>query len=96
MTPQLFLMNVPYNCSDQELQEWIESRGIQIESVRLIPDLETGASPIFAYVLLKDQSQLEKAILALDGKTIRNHAITARRASISYSIQSTQSKTAKL
>jgi RNA recognition motif-containing protein len=96
MTPQLFLMNVPYNCSDRELQEWIESRGIQIESVRLIHDLETGASPVFAYVLLKDQAQLEKAILALDGKRIGNHAITARRASIGHSIQPTQSRTAKL
>ena len=26
---KLFLVNIPYNCSDRELQEWVESRGLR-------------------------------------------------------------------
>ena len=43
MTAQLLLMNVPYNCSDLELQEWIQSSGVDVASVRLVQDLVSGS-----------------------------------------------------
>ena len=46
----LFLVNVPHNCSDAELVEWIESSGITVKKVRVIGDLVAGVSPSFAYV----------------------------------------------
>jgi hypothetical protein len=33
---QLFLTNLPYNCSDSELQSWIESYGIQMRILTII------------------------------------------------------------
>jgi RNA recognition motif len=62
MSALLFFINVPYNCSDHELQEWIESSGIEIESIRLVRDLVAGVSPAFAYAVLRDQTRLEEAI----------------------------------
>ena len=33
--PTLFLSNIPYDCHDAELRQWIEMRGFQVRPVRL-------------------------------------------------------------
>ena len=86
MASQLFLMNLPYNCSERELKEWIESRGIDVESIRIIRDLVSGASPAFGYAVLKDHTRLEEAITALNGKWMRNQAVAVQRAADRYAI----------
>ena len=96
MTAQLFLMNIPYNCSDRELQAWIQSAGVEVESVRSIQDLVSGASPAFAYAVLRDHKQVEEAIAALNGKRIRNQVITVQRASDGQAPESTQVRRAKV
>src|SRR5262249_62040837 len=54
MRPPLYLVNLPHNCTEKELAEWVESRGFQIASVRIIRDLVAGVSPAFAYIDLQD------------------------------------------
>jgi len=76
MCPQLFFTNVPYNCSDRELKEWIESRGIDAVAIRIIRDLVSGASPAFAYASLKDERQIDSAVSILNGTRMRNQIIT--------------------
>ena len=76
MCPQLFFTNVPYNCSDRELKEWIEARGVDAVAIRIIRDLVSGASPAFAYASLKDEGQIDSADYALNGKRMRNQVIT--------------------
>ena len=80
MSPQLFFTNVPYNCSDRELQEWIESCGIDAVAIRIIRDLVSGVSPAFAYASMKDDAQIDEAVSALNGKRMRNQIITVSRA----------------
>jgi len=80
MSIELFFINVPYNCSDCELKEWIESRGIETLAIRIIPDLVSGASPSFAYASLKNEAQIEEAVSALNGQKMRNQIITVRQA----------------
>ena len=75
---QLFFTNLPHDCSDVELKEWIECRGLEIESIRIISDLVARASPAFAYARLKDQVRLREAISMLDGKRMRNRTISVR------------------
>ena len=96
MTAQLLLMNVPYNCSDRELQEWIQFSGVDVASVRLVQDLVSGASPAFAYAVLQDHTKVEEAIAALNGKRIRNQVITVQRASHWYAPESMQTRRAKM
>ena len=79
MNAQLLLMNLPYNCSDLEVREWAEARGIQALSIRIIFDLVAGVSPAFGYVELKSQAAADDAVAALNGRKIRNHAITVER-----------------
>jgi len=80
MASQLFFTNLPYNCSDRELKEWIESRGIETRSIRIIHDLVAGVSPAFAYADLKDHTQLLEAASLLDGKKMRNQTVSVKQA----------------
>ena len=77
---KLLLANLPYNASDREIREWIESRGIGTQSVRIIRDQVSGVSPAFGHVELRSNMELKEAISILDGKRMRNHTISAREA----------------
>jgi RNA recognition motif-containing protein len=79
---KLFFVNIPYNCSDRELQEWVESRGIATRSIRIVRDLVAGVSPAFGYVELKDHSQIQEAITILNGKRLRNQTILVKEAQV--------------
>jgi RNA recognition motif-containing protein len=79
---KLFFVNIPYNCSDRELQEWVESRGIATRSIRIVRDLVAGVSPAFGYVELKDDSQIQEAISILNGKRLRNQTILVKEAQV--------------
>jgi hypothetical protein len=61
----LFLVNVPHNCSDTELVEWIESSGITVKKVRVIRDLVAGVSPSFAYVDIEENIPVADAVRTL-------------------------------
>jgi RNA recognition motif-containing protein len=79
---KLFFVNIPYNCSDRELQEWVESRGIETRSIRIVRDLVAGVSPAFGYVELKDDSRIQEAISILNGKRMRNQTILVKEAQV--------------
>jgi len=80
MASQLFFTNIPYNCSDRELKDWIESRGVEIRSIRIMHDLVAGVSPAFAYADLKDDARLQEAVSLLDGKKMRNQTVSVQQA----------------
>jgi hypothetical protein len=67
---KLLVSNVPTNCSDDFLREWIEARGYRTYGVRLIRDVISGTSPSFAEVQLMDASRLEEAARTLDGQRL--------------------------
>jgi RNA recognition motif-containing protein len=77
---KLFFVNIPYNCSDRELQEWVESRGIETRSIRIVRDLVAGVSPAFGYVELKDSTLTKEAVDILNGKKMRNQTIIVKEA----------------
>ena len=77
---KLFFVNIPYNCSDRELQDWVESRGVETRSIRIVRDLVAGVSPAFGYVELKDASLTKEAIYTLNGKKMRNQTILVKEA----------------
>lgn len=77
---KLYFVNIPYNCSDGELREWVESRGIETRSIQIVRDLVAGVSPAFGYVELKDSSRTNEAVGVLNGKRLRNHIIYVKEA----------------
>jgi RNA recognition motif-containing protein len=77
--PGLFLLNVPFDCKDTELQQWIESHGFPVESLRIVRDLVSGASPAFGYVKLRDTAHNPDAIEALDGAMLKGRALQVKQ-----------------
>jgi hypothetical protein len=71
----LFMVNVPHNCGDEELTQWVQSSGIEVERVRLIRDLVSGASPSFAYVDITEKMPLADAVEKLNGHNIRERVV---------------------
>jgi RNA recognition motif-containing protein len=72
----LFMMNVPYDCTESELAQWVQSYGARVKNVRLIQDLVAGVSPAFAYVDIHDEDiDVPDTIEKLKGHIIRNRVI---------------------
>ena len=76
----LFMMNVPYNCTESELKDWVEAAGIPVNSVRLIQDLVAGVSPAFAYVDIAEQAKIAEAVERLNGNIIGNRVLIVSQA----------------
>ena len=76
----LFFVNVPHNCSDAELSEWVESSGIAVKRVRVIRDLIAGVSPSFAYVEIAERIPVADAVRKLNGQSIRERTIMVTEA----------------
>ena len=76
----LFLVNVPHNCTDNELSQWVESSGIEVKQVRLIRDLVAGVSPSFAYVEIEEKTPVADAVQKLNGHSIRERVIMVTEA----------------
>jgi RNA recognition motif-containing protein len=75
MSSSLYLVNLPHNCTDTEVQQWIETSGFKTCSIRIIRDVIAGVSPAFAYAHLEDDAQIEEACFALTGKKMRSSQI---------------------
>jgi RNA recognition motif-containing protein len=76
----IFLVNVPHNCSDAELAEWVESSDIPVKNVRMIRDMVAGVSPSFAYVEIGEKGQVADAVRKLNGRNIRGRTIVVSAA----------------
>jgi len=76
----LFMVNIPYNCTESELNAWVESCGVGVKSVRLIQDTVAGVSPSFAYVEVIEGTDIDKAIDILNGRIIRERVILVSEA----------------
>jgi RNA recognition motif-containing protein len=74
------MMNVPHNCGDTELTDWVQSSGIEVKQVRLIKDLVAGVSPSFAYVDITERIPVADAIQRLNGHSIRERTIAVSEA----------------
>ena len=79
MPAKLLFSNVPFDCSDEHLKQWIEGRGYPVLSIELIRDAVSGTSPSFAHVQLKGPEKLDEAGRALDGQIFRGRRLNVSR-----------------
>ena len=75
---EIFLTNLPHDCSDRELRDWVESRGIQVRSTRIILDLETGVAPAFGYVEIHNAELVKMGAASLNGRKLRTNTVMAK------------------
>ncbi|MCH2535364.1 MAG: RNA-binding protein [Bdellovibrionales bacterium] len=65
MNNKLYVGNVPFNASEEELQDFFGSVG-SVSSVKVIRDRDTGRSKGFAFVEMESDNLAQDA-LSLDG-----------------------------
>jgi RNA recognition motif-containing protein len=61
METKLYVGNLPFDTSEEDLRTLFNQAG-NVRSVDLIKDRDTGRSKGFAFVVMGNQSELEKAI----------------------------------
>src|SRR5687768_11221529 len=76
---RLFLSNIPRDCKEPELQQWVESHGFQVTSIRVISCAVTGASPAFGYVCPRDARKEIDPISILNGQPLRGSILQVKQ-----------------
>jgi RNA recognition motif-containing protein len=80
MRSQILMINLPYNCTEGELRQWVEVRGIQARSVRLVHDDVARVSPAFGYVELQNDNEIKQVVEMLNGRKMRSQTIWVKEA----------------
>ena len=68
---RLFLSNIPCDCQEVELRQWVESHGFKVDSIRVIQDSVSGVSPAFGYISLREYHKAIDAVQTLNGQRLR-------------------------
>ena len=79
MSTKLYVGNVPFSTTSQDLQNLLAQQGT-VESVELISDKFTGRSRGFAFVTMTTPEEGQKAIQALNGFAMDGRNLTVNEA----------------
>lgn len=79
MGKRLYVGNLPYSISEQDLSEKFGAFGT-VESAKLITDRDTGRSKGFAFVEMATDSEAQAAIDALNGTDLDGRPVTVNEA----------------
>ena len=75
MSNKLFVGNISFNTTENDLQEAFGAHGTVMEA-NLMMDRMTGKSRGFAFVTMSSPEEAQKAIEALNGAQLDNRALT--------------------
>ena len=79
MGRKLYVGNLPFSTSEQDLQELFASAG-QVESVNVMRDMATGRARGFAFVEMATEEGARKAIADLHDKEFGGRNLTVNEA----------------
>jgi RNA recognition motif-containing protein len=77
---RLFLGNIPWGSSENDVRLWLQAQGFAASAVELIHDRYTGQPRGFGFATLTDESQTQVAIESLHHKRMGGRVITVRHA----------------
>lgn len=75
----IYVGNLSYKISDQDLQEVFEEFG-DVISAKVIKDRDTGRSKGFAFVEMENEEEAQAAIEELDGSEIDGRVVKVNKA----------------
>jgi len=79
MATKLYVGNLPFNTTENELQELFSQAGA-VQEVMLMQDKFTGKSRGFAFVTMGSDADAQKAVAEINGKTLEGRALTVNEA----------------
>jgi len=77
---KLFVGNIPYSTTEEELRELFGRSGGKVASVRVITDFDTGRSKGYAFVEMATPEEAEKAIQELNSFNLAGRGIVVNEA----------------
>lgn len=75
----IYVGNLPYRFSDDELRAAFEAHG-EVTSAKIINDRETGRSKGFGFIEMPDAAAAEAAIKAMDGHEMGGRGLRVNEA----------------
>ncbi|MBI5668729.1 MAG: RNA-binding protein [Chloroflexi bacterium] len=79
MTKKLYVGNLPYSVTEDEIRELFEQAG-EITSVTVITDRETGRSKGFGFVEMSSEEEAQEAIKRFNGYAMSKRPLTVSEA----------------
>lgn len=79
MAKKLFVGNLPYTLTEEQLKEFFVGLGT-VESVALIIDKFSGRSKGFGFVEMSTEEEAKKAVETLNGKEVEGRGIVVNEA----------------
>jgi RNA recognition motif-containing protein len=76
---KLYIGNLPYNTSEEDLRNLFSQYG-KVESIAIITDRDTGRSKGFGFVEFGDDNEAKAAISGLSGQEYGGRALTVNEA----------------
>ena len=77
---KLFVGNIPYSTTEQDLKTLFERSGAKVESVRVITDFDTGRSKGYAFVEMATGDEADRAIKDLNNYNLNGRSIVVNEA----------------
>src|ERR1700726_276815 len=79
MATKLYVGNLPFNTTENELQELFSQAGA-VQEVTLMQDKFTGKSRGFAFVTMGSEQDAQNAIAKINGQTVEGRTLTVNEA----------------
>jgi cold-inducible RNA-binding protein len=79
MARKLYVGNLPYSATEDELQQLFEGAG-QVESVNVMRDMATGRARGFAFVEMASEEDAQNAIRMLGNHSMGGRTLTVNEA----------------
>ena len=77
---KLYIGNLPFSATEDQLQEWLSQAGVSPSGVNLIRDRFTGQSRGFAFVEINNDEEADRAINSLNGQNFGGRNLVVNEA----------------
>jgi len=79
MNSKLYVGNLPYGVSEEDLKKLFSEAG-EVQSVKIVIDQYSGRPRGFGFVEMTSKAEAEKAISLINGKTLTDRALIVNEA----------------
>ncbi len=77
---KLYVGNLPFQASENELQELFTNAGITVTTITLVRDRQTGDPRGFGFVEIANDEEAERAIQSLNGQELLGRRLVVNEA----------------
>ncbi|MFQ5777729.1 MAG: RNA recognition motif domain-containing protein [Terriglobia bacterium] len=77
---KLYVGNMPFQASEQELQEWFAEAGFTADDVVIVRDRYSNLSRGFGFVEIRNDEDAERAIQTMNGKDFQGRNLVINEA----------------